>query len=52
MRELATAWEETERKIAYLLREPETIKMLQPMVIDHLAQIEEQVEWLAEGYRT
>lgn len=51
MKELKGMWQEVEHKIAYLLREPETIKMLQPTVIEHLAQIEEQVEWLAEESR-
>ena len=48
MRNLKAHWSEVERKVAYLLRDTETIKMLQPTVIEHLAQIEEQVEWLAE----
>ena len=49
LQQLKEQWSETERKIAYLLSDPEDIKMLLPEVTKSLARIEEQAEWLANG---
>lgn len=52
LRQLAAHWSEAERKIAYLLRDPETILMLEPAIIKALASIEDEVEFLANETRT
>lgn len=44
-------YEEFERKCAYLLRDPDSILMLEPTLTKALASIEEQAEWLAESNR-
>ena len=49
MKALKEMWSEVERKVAYLLRDPADIKMLEPVVTKHLAAIEETVEFLADG---
>ena len=47
LKRLTASWEEVEHKIAYLLRDPESILMLEPVVTKALATIEEEVEFLA-----
>nr|BDD45703.1 hypothetical protein 7 [bacterium] len=49
IKRLAAHWQETERKIAYLLRDPESILMLEPALTSALAQVESEVEFLAES---
>ena len=47
IKRLAAHWQETEQKISYLLRDPETILMLEPTVTKALASIEDEIEFLA-----
>ena len=47
LRQLAAHWSEAERKIAYLLKDAEQIKMVEPALIKALAQVEDEVEFLA-----
>ena len=51
IKRLTASWKEVEHKIAYLLRDPETILMLEPVVTKALCQVEEEIEFLAEGNR-
>ena len=49
LRQFAAGWKEVEHKLAYLLKDAETIKLLEPTVSKALASIEEEAEWLADG---
>lgn len=49
IKKLAAHWKEVERKIGYLLKNSETIDMLEPAVVEALSRVEEEVEFLAEG---
>ena len=48
IRKLAAHWKEVERKVAYLLRDADSIKMLEPEVVEAMCRVEEEVEFLAE----
>ena len=49
LRQFSAGWKEVEHKLAYLLKDAETIKLLEPTVNKALASIEEEAEWLADG---
>ena len=49
IRDLKASWSEFEKKVAYLLRDAETIKMLSPAVVKAMAELEDEVEFLADG---
>lgn len=49
MRKLTAAWQDVERKIGYLLKDADSIKMLEPSVTKALASIEDEIEFLAES---
>ena len=49
IKQLKASWSEFERKVAYMLRDAETITMLSPAVIKAMAALEDEVEFLAEG---
>ena len=51
IKKLAAHWKEVERKIGYLLKNSETIEMLEPVVVESLCRIEEEIEFLAEGQK-
>ena len=48
MQRLKASWTEVERKIAYLLKDADDIKMLDPIVTKALASIEDEIEFLAD----
>lgn len=50
LRQFSAGWNEVEHKLAYLLKDAETIKLLEPTVNKALASIEEEAEWLADGH--
>ena len=47
IKQLGAAWKEVERQIAYLLKDADQIKMLEPTVTKALASIEDEIEFLA-----
>ena len=49
LRQFSAGWKEVEHKLAYLLKDAETIKLLEPTVNKALVSIEEEAEWLADG---
>ena len=49
LRQFSAGWKEVEHRLAYLLKDAETIKLLEPTVSKALASIEEEAEWLADG---
>ena len=49
IKQLTSSWKEVEHKIAYLLKDAETIAMLKPVITKALAQVEDEVEFLAES---
>ena len=49
IKRLASHWKEVEKKASYLLRLSETIDMLEPVVVEALCRVEEEIEFLAEG---
>ena len=47
LKQFSDSYREVERKIAYLLKDAETIQLLEPIVSKAFASIEEEAEWLA-----
>ena len=51
LKQLREHYSEFEKKCAYLLKDAETIRMVEPALIKALAQVEDEVEFLANGNR-
>ena len=51
LQQLEQHWKSTERKIAYLLKDADQIKMVEPALVRALAQVESEIEFLANETR-